>query len=103
MKKEIKEISKEVMDWRKIEICKIIFELIDAGFYVKLTPKGFSIEEVFKSRSRDKWDIKQVADTWGTMSHFDEEGNVLNLTLDSLRIYKKELLQDEKYPLTKTE
>ncbi len=91
------------MDKRKEEIAKIIFALLGAGFEVRLARNLIEIKEVFKSKSRDKWDVQQVSFSFGSHGYFDEKGNVLNITLNRLKEEAKLLLENKEFPLSSRE
>lgn len=91
------------IDPRKAQIAQIIFELVDAGFEITIGRQYITARETFKSQSRDRYETKEVQSSVGSWHYWQENGNSLNIQLDKLREWRSELLENEKWPLTKRE
>jgi len=88
------------LDKRKARIAEIIFEFVAAGFEVNIAKQWIEVKEAFKSKSRDKWEVKTVCSSVGSWNYWEEEGNSLDIMLDSLKKWRKDLLENKEYPLS---
>lgn len=71
-----------------------LIKIMQAGYEIRMTNNSFTIIEIYKSQSREKWHEIKVFDSFGSFEYWTD--NTLHIIDNKLSEFVKELCDEKK-------